>query len=213
MVSTESSSFCSNSFGKTICPPKTASARERPVSSLGWLWVRHCSYLSLFSCVFNPIALIFLCVLHPSLQLIFCSKLATLRQFVHSFALQRLLILFFLGRVPNKPLDFVNLSRTRQHVSFSDPLVSSPSPSSAPPRGGPGTLSYLARRFLHAQGWRRQTRYPSRQQAPPKRLDLWPLLLPAEARARGEPCGELYKPLETVKPVRRTLVNLCSACI
>jgi hypothetical protein len=36
-----------------------------------------------------------------------------------------------------------------------------------------------------------QTQYPSRQRAPPKRLDLWPLLLPAEARARGEPCGHL----------------------
>ncbi len=35
MVSTESSSFCKKSFGKTICAPKTASAKERPVSSLG----------------------------------------------------------------------------------------------------------------------------------------------------------------------------------
>jgi hypothetical protein len=35
MVSTESLSFCKNSFGKTICAPKTASAGERPVSSLG----------------------------------------------------------------------------------------------------------------------------------------------------------------------------------
>jgi hypothetical protein len=35
MVSTESSSFCKNSFGKTIWAPKTASAGERPVSSLG----------------------------------------------------------------------------------------------------------------------------------------------------------------------------------
>jgi hypothetical protein len=35
MKSTESSSFCKNSFGKTIWAPKTASAGERPVSSLG----------------------------------------------------------------------------------------------------------------------------------------------------------------------------------
>jgi hypothetical protein len=35
IVSTESSSFCKNSFGKTIWAPKTASAGERPVSSLG----------------------------------------------------------------------------------------------------------------------------------------------------------------------------------
>jgi hypothetical protein len=34
MVSTENSSFCKNSFGKTIYAPKTASAGERPVSSL-----------------------------------------------------------------------------------------------------------------------------------------------------------------------------------
>jgi hypothetical protein len=33
--STESSSFCKNSFGNTIWAPKTASAGERPVSSLG----------------------------------------------------------------------------------------------------------------------------------------------------------------------------------
>ncbi len=70
----------------------------------------------------------------------FCSKLATLRQFVHYFALQWLPILFFLGQVLNKPLDFANLFRTRQHVSFSDPLVSSPSPSLALPRDGPGTV-------------------------------------------------------------------------
>jgi hypothetical protein len=34
MVSIESSPFCKNSFGKTICAPKTASSGERPVSSL-----------------------------------------------------------------------------------------------------------------------------------------------------------------------------------
>jgi hypothetical protein len=35
IVSTEISSPCKNSFGKTIGAPKTVSARERPVSSLG----------------------------------------------------------------------------------------------------------------------------------------------------------------------------------
>jgi hypothetical protein len=40
-------------------------------------------------------------------------------------------------------------------VLFSDPLVSSPSSSQAPPQNGPGTVSYPARRFLHTQDWRR----------------------------------------------------------
>jgi hypothetical protein len=35
MLSTENSSPCKNSFGKTIGVPKTASAGERPVSFLG----------------------------------------------------------------------------------------------------------------------------------------------------------------------------------
>jgi hypothetical protein len=35
IASSESSSFCKNSFGKTIWAPKTASAGERPVSFLG----------------------------------------------------------------------------------------------------------------------------------------------------------------------------------
>jgi hypothetical protein len=35
MLSTKISSPCKNSFGKTIGVPKTASAGERPVSSLG----------------------------------------------------------------------------------------------------------------------------------------------------------------------------------
>jgi hypothetical protein len=42
------------------------------------------------------------------------------------------------------------LAATKQ-VSFSDPLVSLPSPSLAPPCNGPRTISYLARRFLHAR--------------------------------------------------------------
>jgi hypothetical protein len=35
IVTAEISFFCTNSFGKTIGAPETASARERPVSSLG----------------------------------------------------------------------------------------------------------------------------------------------------------------------------------
>jgi hypothetical protein len=49
MVSTENSSICKNSFGKTICATKTASARERPVSSLG--------------CALSPMFLIFIVIL------------------------------------------------------------------------------------------------------------------------------------------------------
>ncbi len=141
------------------------------------LQVQRCSYLSLFSCaVFNPIALIFLCVSDPSLQLIFCSKLATLRQFVHSFAFQWLPIFILLGTSPNKPSDCANLFLTCQHVSFSDPMVSSPSPSSAPPHDSPGTVfapgeEVFARPGSAAPSQPPQTRYPSRQQAPPKRLN------------------------------------------
>jgi hypothetical protein len=69
----------------------------------------------------------------------------------------------------------------------------------------PESFSYLASRFLHA--WDRQrhhrchrrsicpTRYSSHQWPLPQRLDLWPLFLPAKARARGEPCGHLPTPL------------------
>jgi hypothetical protein len=49
MVSTENASFCQNSFGKTIFTPKTASAGERPVSSLG--------------CALSPTLLIFIVIL------------------------------------------------------------------------------------------------------------------------------------------------------
>jgi hypothetical protein len=56
----------------------------------------------------------------------------------------------------------------------------------------PELFSYLARRFfacpgLVAPSQPPQTQYLSHQWAPPKRLDLWPLLLPAKARARGSP--------------------------
>ncbi len=63
-----------------------------------------------------------------------------------------------------------------KRVSFSDPLVSSPS-SPAPPRDGPGTdflpgEEVFARLGPAAPSQLPQTRYPSRQRAPPKRLDL-----------------------------------------
>ncbi len=213
MVSTENSSFCKNSFGKTICATKTASARERPVSSL--------------SCALSPMFLIFIVILlrwyFCVCRILACSWffVPNLPHFVNSSILlpySGFQFLFFLGRVPNKPSDFANLFRTCQHVSFLDPLVSSPSPSSAPPRDSPGTVFVPGKEvFAHpgstAPSQPPQTRYPFHQQAPPKRLDIWPLLLPGEARAWGDSCGELSTPLETVKPVRGTLVNLHSACI
>ncbi len=58
-----------------------------------------------------------------------------------------------------------------------------------------------------------QMRYPSHQRAPPKRLDLWPLLLPAEARARGEPCGPLPTSLvggQTSGCIPATLDSTCT---
>jgi hypothetical protein len=64
-----------------------------------------------------------------------------------------------------------------KRVSFSDPLVSSPSSSLAPPRDGPGTVflpgeEVFARPGPAAPSQVPQTRYPSRQRAPPQRLDL-----------------------------------------
>jgi hypothetical protein len=63
-----------------------------------------------------------------------------------------------------------------KRVSFSDPLVSSPS-SPAPPRDGPGTVflpgeEVFARPGPAAPSQPPQKRYPSRQRAPPQRLDL-----------------------------------------
>jgi hypothetical protein len=63
-----------------------------------------------------------------------------------------------------------------KRVSFSDPLVSTPS-FPAPPRDGPGTVFLPGEEvFAHpgpaAPSQVPQTRYPSCQWAPPKRLDL-----------------------------------------
>jgi hypothetical protein len=63
-----------------------------------------------------------------------------------------------------------------KRVSFSDPLVSSPSPP-APPRDGPGTVflpgeEVFARPGPAAPSLVPQTRYLSCQRAPPRRLDL-----------------------------------------
>jgi hypothetical protein len=41
-----------------------------------------------------------------------------------------------------------------KRASFSDPLVSSPSSSTAPPQNGPGTVFLPVRRFLHARDGR-----------------------------------------------------------
>jgi hypothetical protein len=92
-----------------------------------------------------------------------------------------------------------------KRVSFADPLVSSPS-SLGMPQNGPGTAflpgeEVFARPGPAAPSQPPQMRYPPCQRAPPKRLDLRPLLLPAETRARGEPCGEQSTLLVTVKPV------------
>ncbi len=104
-----------------------------------------------------------------------------------------------------------------QEGLISDPLVSSPSPP-ALPRDGPGTIflpgeEVFARPGPVAPSQVPPTRYPSRQWAPPQRLDLWFLLLPAEARARGEPCGHLHIPLATVRPVGCTPPTLYCICI
>jgi hypothetical protein len=104
-----------------------------------------------------------------------------------------------------------------KRVSFSDPLVFSPSPL-APPRDGPGTVFLPGEEVFACQGPAApsqvpQTRYPSHQRAPPQRLHLWPLLLLAEARARGEPCGHLPTPLAMVRPVGCTPITLYCTCI
>ncbi len=102
-------------------------------------------------------------------------------------------------------------------VSFSDPLVSSPS-FPTPPRDGPRTVFLPGEKVFAcpepaAPSQVPQTRYPSRQRALPQRLDLWPLLLPAKARAQGEPCGNLPTSLLTVYPVGCTPPPLYSTCI
>jgi hypothetical protein len=78
------------------------------------------------------------------------------------------------GRPPGSRLG--GLAATKR-VSFSDPLVSSPSSSSALPRDGPGTVflpgeEVFARPGPAVPSQPPQTRYPSRQWAPPQRLDL-----------------------------------------
>ncbi len=111
------------------------------------------------------------------------------------------------------------LTATKQ-VSFSDPhpLVSSPSSPMVPPRDGPRTVFLPGEEVFACPGPAApsqvpQTRYPSRQRAPPKRLDLWPLLLPAEARAWGEPCGHLPTSLvggQTSGCIPATLDSTCT---
>jgi hypothetical protein len=65
-----------------------------------------------------------------------------------------------------------------KRVSFSDPVVSSPFSSLAPPRDGPGTVFLPGEEIFACLGPAApsqppQTRYPSRQRALPKRLDLF----------------------------------------
>ncbi len=89
------------------------------------------------------------------------------------------------GRLPGSRPG--GLAATKQ-VLFLDPLVSSPSPSSTLPCDSPGTVflpgeEVFARPGPTAHSQPPQTQYPFRQQELPKRLDLWPLLLPAEVSA------------------------------
>jgi hypothetical protein len=78
------------------------------------------------------------------------------------------------GRPPgSRP---AGLAATKR-VSFSGPLVSSPSSSLAPPRDGPGIVFLPGEEVFACPGpvapsQVPQTRYLSRQRAPPKRLDL-----------------------------------------
>ncbi len=89
-------------------------------------------------------------VQHPSLQLIFCSKLATLCQFVHSFALQWLPIFILLGTSAQQTFGlcqpFPNLPTClvfRPAGSFTFSFFGAATRRSWP-------FSYPVRRFLHA---------------------------------------------------------------
>jgi hypothetical protein len=103
-------------------------------------------------------------------------------------------------------------------VSFSDPLVSSPSPLVLP-RDSPGTIfPYPARRFLHARDWRRHHRCHRRGTCPVKRhrhrgwtSDLFSSRQRPELE--GEPCGHLLTPMAMVKPVGCTPITLYCSCI
>ncbi len=151
----------------------------------------------------------------------FCSKLATLLSIRSSFCPAVASNFYFswdecptnLWTLPT----FSGGPATTKRVSLSDPLVSSPS-FPAPPRDGLGTVFLPGEEVFAcprpaAPSQVPQTRYPYRQWAPPHRLDLWPLLLPAEARARGEPCGHLPTSLLTARPVECTPPPVYSTCI
>jgi hypothetical protein len=111
------------------------------------------------------------------------------------------------ARTPGGP------AATKQ-VSFSDPLVSSPSSSWRRHATVPEPFSYPVRRFLCARDQQRRHSYHRRGTHPvnghcPRG---WTSdLFSSQPEFGGQPCEELPTPLETVKPVRRTLVNLYSA--
>ncbi len=80
-------------------------------------------------------------------------------------------------------------------------------------------FSYQAKRPLHARNQRRLhslhrhgTHSVNRYRPRGWTSDLFSSQ-PRPELGGGEPCGELSTPLETVKPVRRTLVTLYSTCI
>jgi hypothetical protein len=103
-------------------------------------------------------------------------------------------------------------------VSFSDPLVSSPSLRRRH-QTVPELFSYPVRRFLHARDWRHHHRCHRRGTRPVNghRHRDWTSDL-FFSRLRPElggspPCRQLPTPLETVRPVGCTPITLYCTCI
>jgi hypothetical protein len=119
----------------------------------------------------------------PPLQPLYDGPYAALRRGLRSFtirvgardeviAVSRLKACTAADAMPGSP----RCPAATKRVSFSDPLVSTPS-SLAPPRDGPGTVFLPGEEVFACPGPAApsqvpQTRYPSRQRALPKRLDL-----------------------------------------
>ncbi len=150
---------------------------------------------------------------HLSLQLIFCSKLATLRLFFCLTVASNFYSSW--DECPTNPWtlptfsELANMSRFQTHW-FLHLLLHRRRHATVPE-----PLSYLARRFLHDQDWRHLHSLHKHGTCPVSghRHEVGPLTssTPNRGQSLGEPCGELSTPLEMVKPVRRTLVNLYSA--
>ncbi len=108
-------SFINQQFSKNSYFP--VGSKQRATTMLDFENVFRCSQFSRCSLAqFNPVcSYILVCVTFQPID--FCSvpNLPHLRQFVHSFALHWLPIFFFMGWVPNKPLDFANFFRPCKH--------------------------------------------------------------------------------------------------